>query len=245
MILKYEKNPANLSVLRLRGAHRIDTGGEMGKKAMTGKRALLAWLMCLLAATAAPGAELSVDSLSMPPGSTVTLTVSGDIAGESTFGVTIQVEILSRVGNTGTLEFTPAPPGDITQEGDPWSGVGTFLIFDTDPAGTDSPILNGSIDTDDDFLPVPVTFSGLLSGFPIVASFDADGVWDFVLSTSDGDSSWEGPFTTLLAGTVTVIPGACTIDFDCDDLNPCTDDSCDLGTCLNVNNTVVCDDGDI
>jgi len=37
----------------------------------------------------------------------------------------------------------------------------------------------------------------------------------------------------------------CTTDADCDDSNPCTDDSCDAAnTCQNVNNTAACDDGD-
>ncbi|MCH7925304.1 MAG: hypothetical protein IIC51_07195 [Planctomycetes bacterium] len=82
----------------------------------------------------------------MPPGSTVTLTVSGDIAGESTFGVTILLEIVPAGGNTGTLEFTPALPIDITQLGDAWPGPGTFSAFDTDPGGTNSVTLNGIID---------------------------------------------------------------------------------------------------
>ncbi len=54
----------------------------------------------LLAATATLGTELSVNSLAMSPNSIVTLTVSGDIAGESTFGYTILLEIVPRVGNT-------------------------------------------------------------------------------------------------------------------------------------------------
>ena len=199
---------------------------------------------CVMVATVAQGASLSVNSLSMPPGSTVTLTVSGDIAGESTFGVTILLEIVPAGGNTGTLEFTPALPVDITQLGDAWPGTGTFSGFDTDPAGTDSPTLNGVID-DSGASSAPVTFSGLLAGFPIVASSDASGVWNLVLSTSAGDSSWEGLVTTLVAGTVTVSPSACTIDLDCDDLDSCTDDTCSAGTCLHVNNTAACDDGDV
>ncbi|GJM26080.1 MAG: hypothetical protein DHS20C16_24950 [Phycisphaerae bacterium] len=41
--------------------------------------------------------------------------------------------------------------------------------------------------------------------------------------------------------------GACvgSIPLDCDDTNPCTDDSCDSGTgCVNTDNTDPCDDGD-
>ena len=35
----------------------------------------------------------------------------------------------------------------------------------------------------------------------------------------------------------------CLIDDDCDDINPCTDDSCVGGACQNVDNTDGCDDG--
>lgn len=75
--------------------------------------------LCLLSATATLGAELSVSSLAMSANSMDTVTVSGDIAGESTFGYTILLEIVRRVGNTGSLEFTPALPVDIMQLGDP------------------------------------------------------------------------------------------------------------------------------
>jgi cysteine-rich repeat protein len=32
----------------------------------------------------------------------------------------------------------------------------------------------------------------------------------------------------------TAIPGCCASDADCDDANPCTDDSCSMGSCQNV-----------
>jgi predicted outer membrane repeat protein len=35
----------------------------------------------------------------------------------------------------------------------------------------------------------------------------------------------------------------CQNDNDCDDVNPCTDDQCQKGTCVHVNNTAPCDDG--
>ena len=194
---------------------------------------------CLLSATAILGAELSVNSLTASPNSIVTVTVSGEIAGESTFGYTIQLEIVPRVGNTGSLQFTPALPVDITQLGDPWPGAGTFSPFDTDPGGSNSPTLNGVID-DSGAGSAPVTYSGLLAGFPVVASTDAGGIWDLVLSTSAGDSSWEGLVTTRIAGTVTVEPTPCSVDQDCDDLNPCTEDTCDAGSCMHVENNVSC-----
>ena len=41
--------------------------------------------------------------------------------------------------------------------------------------------------------------------------------------------------------------GGCAVDADCDDANPCTDDSCDAGaaTCVNAPNAAACDDGDL
>lgn len=36
----------------------------------------------------------------------------------------------------------------------------------------------------------------------------------------------------------------CTIDTDCDDSDPCTDDTCPTGLCFYADNTATCDDGD-
>ena len=131
--------------------------------------------------------------------------VFGDIAGQSTFGVTIQVVIDSRPGNTGTVFFTPAPPPDIVQLGDPWPGVGTFTPFDTDLTG--SLTLNGNVDDYGVYLAQPVSFSGPLSGFPVQAGMHANGVWDVVLSSYAGDSTWGELDTTPHHGTITVTGG--------------------------------------
>ena len=77
-----------------------------------------------------------------------------------------------------------------------------FIIYDTTITG--SGLLNGSWDDNGTGLPGPVTCSGDLSGFPVRASSDADGIWDVVLSTALGSSAWEGIATTLVEGTVTV-----------------------------------------
>ena len=37
--------------------------------------------------------------------------------------------------------------------------------------------------------------------------------------------------------------GGCTTDPQCDDGNPCTNDTCQAGTCVNANNTAPCNDG--
>ena len=200
---------------------------------MCTKRLTIMLVSLLGVVSGAQAAELSVNSMGMPPDSTVTLVVSGDIAGESTYGATIMAEIVTRVGNTGTLEFTAEPPVDVVQLGDPWPGAGTYTPYDT--SGTGSVLLNGSVDDNGTFVPAPVTFFGDLSGFPIIASADADGVWDIVLSTYAGDSSWEGLTTTLVAGTVTVSASSCIFDTDCDDVNECTDDVCVSGFCQNNN----------
>lgn len=192
--------------------------------------------------TVLPSASLSVQSKNAPPGSTVDLDVFGTLDGDTTFGVTILLELIPRAGTTGTVAFTTAPPVDIVQVGDPWPGAGTFSAFDTDSTG--STTLNGSVDDNGTFVAGSVTFSGVLSSFPIAISLDAAGTWDVLLTTSVGDSSWEGILTGLIDGTVTVVAGACIDDVECDDGNLCTDDACAAGTCQNVNNAIACDDGD-
>jgi hypothetical protein len=189
-----------------------------------------------------PDASLAVQSLNIPPGATTGLNVSGTLNGESTFGVTILVQIVPRGGTTGTVTFTPAPPVDIVQAGDAWPGAGTFTAFDTNQSG--SSMLNGSVDDNGTFVPASTTFSDYLTTFPVVASPDASGTWDVRLSTSVGDSSWEDVLTGLIEGTITVTPGACVDDVECDDGNLCTDDICAAGLCQNTNNSAPCDDGD-
>jgi len=67
----------------------------------------------------------------------------------------------------------------------------------------------------------------------------------------DGSSSTFGHPNVWGGGSVSqgfaalrapVMP-ACSIDTDCDDANPCTDDSCAAGHCANIPNTAPCDDG--
>lgn len=207
---------------------------------------LMAVLTAVLGGVQAASAQptLTVQGISMPPGSTVTLNVSGAIAGDSTFGVNILLEIVPVGAVNGTLTFTPEPvggPSDIVQLGDPWPGAGLFSPFDTQSTFFD--FLNGSVD-DSGAGAAPVTFAGLLTGCPIVASAGASGTWDVRLTTSVGPSSWEGLVTTLIDGTVTVAAGSCVVDMDCDDSNPCTTDTCPAGVCVYTNNTDPCDDGD-
>ncbi|UCC29018.1 MAG: IPTL-CTERM sorting domain-containing protein [Phycisphaerales bacterium] len=175
---------------------------------MTPFRGYLAALLSALAAgpISAEAPTLSVGDLAMLAGETGMVVVSGDIDGQSTFGVEIMAELVARPGNTGTVTFTEAPPVDILQVGDPWPAMGAFTPFDTDM--TSSPDRNGSIDDSGSWIPTPVTFSGPMTAFPVVTTPDAQGVWDVTLATSDGDSSfWEELDTTLYNGTITVTGG--------------------------------------
>ncbi len=201
---------------------------------------MLAYWAAVLAvwsANSAPSnaAELSVSRIAMPPNSTTSLVVSGTIDNESTFGVTILLEIIPRFNARGLVIFTPATGGqinDIIQVGDAWPAAGGFTPFDTDLSG--SFFLNGSIDDNGVFLPQPLTYTGPLTQFGILASDDARGVWDVRLVTSFGPSSWEGVPTTLNAGTVTVGAGTCVVDVDCDDTLFCNGlEVCDAtGHCI-------------
>ena len=147
--------------------------------------------------------SLSAGDVALVPGGSGYVVISGDIDGNATFGVTIMAEIVPRPENTGTVTFTPAPTVDIFQLDDPWPGAGAFSPFDTDLTG--SMTLNGSVDDNGTFLKEPLVFSGALAAFPVVASADAEGIWDVVLSTSVGGSSWEGVGKILVPGTVRIV----------------------------------------
>ena len=129
---------------------------------------------------------------------------------------------------------------DIIEGEDPWPSVGAFSAFDTD--STASTMLNGVVSDNGTFLPAPLVFSGDLAEFPVIASADADGVWDVLLTTSQGASGWEGVTTGLTAGTLTVTNDACILHTECDDTNECTDNACVAGLCVFTNNTLACDD---
>lgn len=207
-------------------------------------------LLCLFSMTAVHAAELSVSEVVIAPGATAEVVVSGDIAGESTFGLNILLEIVPRAGTTGTVEFT-AVPADIVQLGDPWPGTGTFSTFEANL--TESATLNGTVDDNGAFVAGAVTFSGDLASFRVVASSDAQGVWDVLLSTSNGASSWQGMATTLITGTVSVCDNDalcesgetcdnCPSDCLCDDGVACTIDTCSDGVCVNTPDDTACPD---
>ena len=227
--------------------------------------AVLAWVFC---APVALAAELSVQDLKIRPNGTGTLTATGTLDGESTYGVTLMVELVPRPGNHGTLEFTRTigkhpgtakqvsiqrgagrpdgvriiqahrPDMDIVQLGDPWPSRGTFTPYDTDESYSTS--LNGVVDDNGTFAGELTSFSGALAAFPVKASANAQGIWDVTLSTSKGESGWEGLTTTLTGGTITVTRSACLKDVHCKDKDPCTIDTCERGSCLNVQQQEPC-----
>ena len=151
----------------------------------------------------ADAATVGVRDLALDPGEVGVIITEGAVDNESTFGVTVLIELVPQPGNRGTVTFTPAPPTDIGLAGDPWPGAGTFSPFDTDLSGSSA--LNGAVNDNGTFVPAPLTYDGLLAGFPVVASVDASGTWDVVLSTTSGDSSWEGLVTVLQPGIITVV----------------------------------------
>ncbi|UCE58165.1 MAG: metallophosphoesterase [Phycisphaerales bacterium] len=70
------------------------------------------------------------------------------------------------------------------------------------------------------------TWSGLTPG----------AVHEWYVEVTDGTSTTTGPTWTFTT--------ECTVVEDCEDDNPCTDDSCNAGTCEYTNNTEPCNDGD-
>jgi hypothetical protein len=151
--------------------------------------------------------RISAPDIVIPAGGVGHIVVSGEIGGQETFGVTLMVELLPRSGNEGSMTFTLAPPVDVVQLGNPWPAEGEFLAFDTGSLAF-SDTLNGSIDSDTRSLASPLVFSGVLTGFPVVASADAAGVWDARLLPSDSvaeGSGWQEVETILEHGTVRIV----------------------------------------
>ncbi len=232
--------------------------------------AVLGWLGTWSNAWAA---EMSVGDVRMRANRTAGVVVSGSIDGESTFGWTIMLELTPREGNRGTVTFTLEAAGhpgkrpsvvvvknargvdavrleqvhregvDIIQLSDVWPDIGNFTGYDTLQAGSDT--LNGAVDENGTFLPAPVTFSGALASFPVLASPNARGVWDVTLWTSVGESGWEGVDTTLVGGTITVSHKVCKGHHDCNDRDPCTDDTCVAGVCEYVRNDRLCREAEL
>lgn len=228
-------------------------------------------VMILLASSYCAAAELSVGDTMVRPNGKGRIVVSGSIDNESTFGVTIMLELVPRPGSVGTIEFTPvrtatpqrrgsvsihamtdrpdevrvrrtaAADVDVAEIGDPWPDQGTFSSFDTDR--TDSPTLNGVMSDNGTFIASPVAFQGTLSVHPIRVSPDARGIWDVTLATSHGSSGWEGIPTVLRDATIVISSRACASRSDCNDDDDCTVDSCEAGVCRHDRSNNSCVNG--
>ena len=228
-------------------------------------------VVVLLASSYCAAAELSVGNIMVRPNGNGRIVVSGSIDNESTFGVTIMLELVPRPGSVGTVEFTPvrtaapqrrgsvsilgmtdrpdevrvtrtaASDVDVAEIGDPWPDQGNFSPFDTDE--TKSPTLNGVVSDNGTFIAAPVAFQGTLSVHPIRVSPGARGIWDVTLATSRGSSGWEGIPTVLRDATIIISSKACASRSDCDDDDDCTIDSCEAGVCTHNRSNNSCVNG--
>ncbi|MFQ5591549.1 MAG: DUF4215 domain-containing protein, partial [Phycisphaerae bacterium] len=199
--------------------------GESGRMYDARDRLAATFVPLAIMASNVRAAELSVADLVLSRGASATLVVSGGIAGEPTYAVSILLELVPGSATGGMIEFTPQPPVDIVQLGDPWPGAGQFSQFDTQD--TFSSQLNGSVDDNGSLLPATVTYTGPLSGFPVRASADAAGVWYATLATVAGSSSWEGLSTEFHRGIITICgDGNVNAPEQCDDANNVDGDGC-------------------
>ncbi|MFQ5494553.1 MAG: hypothetical protein ACE5EX_04150, partial [Phycisphaerae bacterium] len=187
----------------------------------------------LAGAGAAGAVDISVTSMSIVQGRESTVVVTGSIDGQSASAVELILELQPGPGVIGTLTFTPgggAASDIVPLLPFPWPGS-VFTTQDTDD--NFSLLLNGA-GIDSNANAVTMTFAGDLAGFPIVASADAVGTWNVLLTASGtgAGSRWIGPGNNevpgqvLNTGTITVTPPACTSNAECDDGNDCTIDVC-------------------
>lgn len=84
-----------------------------------------------------------------------------------------------------------------------------------------------------DLLPVALALN-IAAGCGSTLKAGLDGETDTSTDTSSDTGSGDG----------TDVPVDCTSDGECDDSNPCTDDSCVDAACVNAANSASCDDGD-
>lgn len=153
-------------------------------------------------------AGLAASDVWVPAGRKTQIVVSGDLDDRNTFGVTILLELAPLEGAVGTVIFTPPPPVDIVQAGDPWPGVGVFIRLEADEDMAVSATQNGSSDDNGTYIAAPLTFRGALSAFPVVADEGASGAWNIRLVANGRESSWEGLPTTLTEATLWIVDPA-------------------------------------
>jgi len=139
-------------------------------------------------------ARLWALDVTVPSARIVDIPVWGEIDEKPTYGVVLQVELIPLDDAVGAVSFTPAPPSDIEQIGDPWPGAGQFTTYDTNVSG--SAQLNGSVDDDGTFIPADVHYLGPLTAFPVSIGAGTSGSWKIRMCTGrcaavDGASKWE------------------------------------------------------
>jgi len=94
---------------------------------------------------------------------------------------------------------------------------------------------------------IGVSGPAYLGTFRLEASADAEGVFNVSLGGLSGSFILTGgglTRTDTVLESVDIEVVACTVDADCDDTNPCTDDTCEAGVCMHTNNdSNTCTDG--
>lgn len=214
----------------------------------------MVWAGLLACTGRLDAADLAVSGVTLAPGSTASVVVSGAIVAELASSIEVVLQIVPQADAVGTVTFTPAVTAgdvDIAQfplpQADPWAGAGNFIPLDTNMSFSD--VLNGAT-LDNGDVPVLVTFSGNLFSFPIVASANAVGTWDIRLDNITAlPSGWFGngldPIPgNITNGTITVSQSLCNSNAECNDNDPCTDNICIDFACTFPTNTDPCDDGD-
>ena len=71
-------------------------------------------------------------------------------------------------------------------------------------------------------------------------AFDGNANGSWLLYVVDDAGQDTG---SIGAWCLNILPPGCTTNGQCDDGNPCTDDTCAAGACINTNNTAPCSDG--
>ncbi len=189
-------------------------------------------------------ATITIHNLYMYPGTTADLIVSGQLSGHEAYSVSVWPWIMQQsvtgLAGAGSVGFTPAPPTDIVQLGDPWLGNSAFATYDTDVMGQPDNSVNMAIIYDPSYVSGSPLFSGPLMRFPVTASNDAHGawpVWQLDFGWSAVGTSW------TIDGVITVFPENCVVDLDCDDGVFCNGaETCVVGRCQ-PGTLVACDDG--
>jgi hypothetical protein len=151
-------------------------------------------------------AYIGAPELTIPQGRIAELPVWGEIEEKLAYGLTLVVELVPTESSVGTVEFTAA--ADIVQLGDPWEGepvTGGFTAFDT--GETSSPMINGVTADNGSFLPMTLTYTGPLVGFPLIADADALGTWQIKLvckqcGLETVPSQWDSSPVSLPTGLV-------------------------------------------